>query len=357
MVKSIRAGFLGAGSIAKSHAYALDALKFYYKDIPKIERIVVASPTPESRETFANRFGFKEAIPPDEIWGRDDLDVLYILGINQTHTPQLIKAALMPSVQRIYVEKPISTSLEEMHDLETLDNRDHGKFIMVGFQYLQKSPLRQALAHWRSGAFGEPVHFRAEYLHSSYLDPAYREARQQRIAPAPINGALVDLGSHIISLIIAFLGNALVVKSASAKSTIDTVNVDSDLCTTALLEESTSGAVGTLTASRISAGTGDHLSLEIRGTRGALIFNTSQPDMYESFLPDEGWRRHEVSSDYKPDSKFPSGYSPSGWLRALIHNHYLFLGGKPGISFLPDLAHGIQAQKLLLQITDLILKG
>jgi predicted dehydrogenase len=354
MVKNLRAGFLGAGAIAQSHAYALDALKYYYKDIPTVEKTVVASPTPESRESFAERFGFSEAIPPDEIWERDDLDMLYILGPNQTHTTQLLQAVEVPAIQRIYIEKPISISLDEVHALEALDKSKHGKFILVGFQYLQKSPVRQALAHWRSGVFGSPVHFRVEYLHGTYLDPVYREAHRERLVPAPVNGALVDLGSHIISLLIAFLGDGLTVKSAAATVTVDGTTIDTDLCTTALLEDSSFGAAGTLTASRVSAGTKDQLILEIRGTHGALVFDTSQPDIYKSYIVDEGWRKHEKFGDYMPDSKFPSANAPSGWLRALVHNHYLFLGGKPGISFLPDLAHGIQVQKLLLQIVELI---
>jgi len=356
MSECVRVGFLGAGGIAQSHAYALDVLKYFYKDAPAVMKTVVASPRSESRESFAARFGFAEAIPPDEIWKRDDLDTLYILGPNQTHAPQLLKAAEIPSIKRIYVEKPICVSLEEIKELETLNRGEHEKSILIGFQYLHKSPLRQALAHWRSGAFGSPVHFHTEYLHSSFLDLTYRQKRPQRLLPTPINGAAVDLGSHVLSLLTAFLGDHLTVKYAAASNSFEDVPADSDLCTTALLEETLSGAVGTMTASRISAGAGDHLSLEIRGTRGAITFDTSQPDCYESYLPEEGWRRHEVLSDYLPVSRFPSKYVPSGWLRPLVHNHYLLLGGEVGISFLPDLTHGLRVQKLLQQISDFILK-
>jgi predicted dehydrogenase len=356
MSKTFRIGFLGAGGIAQAHAYALDALKYYYKDAPQFTKAVVASPTPKSREGFAVRFGFEEAIPPEAVWERDDLEALYILGPNHTHTPQLLKAAQIPNIKRIYVEKPIGTSRQDIAELETLEKSDHGKFIMMGFQFLQKSPIRHALVHWREDDFGDPVHFKAEYLHSSYLNPAYRQKRQDRLLPIPINGAAADLGSHILSLLTAFLGDSLVVKSAASGGEFADVPHDTDLCTITLLEETTSGAVGTVTASRVSAGAGDQLSLELRGKRGAIAFDTSQPDVYESYLPDEDWRRHEIQSDYLPASKFPSDYLPSGWLRALVHNHYLFLGGNREINFIPDLSHGIQVQRLLQQIADFILK-
>jgi len=357
MQQPLRIGFLGAGGIAQAHAYALDALKYYYPDAPEINKIAVASPTYESRTGFAERFGFNEALSPEQIWQREDLDTLYLLGPNETHTPQLLRAVKIPTIKRIYVEKPIGISRQEILSLEDLNTSQHDKIIMVGFQYLQKSPLRKALRHWQSGVFGEPVHFSAEYLHSSYLDRAYRQKHPDRLKPIPVNGAAADLGAHSLSLLTAFLGNTLIILDAFASGNYPDVPEQSDLCTTALIEEPTSGAIGTLVASRVSPGTGDHFSLEIYGARGTLIFTTKHPDSYQTFLPDVGWQRHEVNSDYQPASKFPSDYAPSGWLRAMVHNHYLFLGGDSGISFMPDLTHGIQVQRLLQQIAENILSG
>ena len=355
MSKPICVGFLGAGGIAQSHAYALDTLKYYYKDFPDIEKVVVASPTPSSREAFAKRFGFQEAVAPDEIWGRDDINSLFIAGPNHTHTPQLLKAASMPSIERIYLEKPIAISQEEIDQLEILDASNHGKFIMVGFQFLQKSAIRKAIYHWHSGVFGDPIHFRIEYLHSSYLSPAYRNKKKDRLLPIPLYGAAADLGSHALSMLTAFLGNHLVVQDAAASGFMDDVPENSDLCTTVLLEDITTRAIGTMVASRVSAGTGDLMRVELWGRRGTILFGTSQPDLYRSFLPEEGWVTHHVKSDYMPDSKFPSDYTPSGWLRALVHNHYLFLDADPGISFVPDLEHGIVVQRLVQDIAEHIL--
>ncbi len=351
----IRVGFLGAGGFARVHAYALETLKYYYDSTPKIEKVWVASPTPTSREAFAARFNFQQALHPESVWERQDIDTLFILGSNHTHTPHLLLAADTASIKRIYVEKPIGTSPGDIQALEVLNSHSHGKFIMTGFQFLQKSALREALAHWRHGIFGKPCHFRAEYLHSSYLDPAYRQKQSDKLAPIPINGAAADLGSHALSLLIAFLGNNLKVKAAAKSGGYDDVPVNSDLCTTALLEETSSGAIGTMVASRISPGTGDRLILEIFGSLGALLFDTAKPDCYQSYLPEQGWRCHETMSNYLPGSKFPSDYVPSGWLRALIHNHYLFLGGESGISVIPDLAHGISVQKLLQATSEAVL--
>ncbi len=352
MESTFRIAFLGAGGIAHAHAYALDNLHYYYADAPSFEKVIVASPTPASREAFAKRFGFSVAMHPNDIWNREDIDTLYILGTNETHTEQLLRAIKKPNIKRIYIEKPIATSKGELAELEAIDISELDKFIMVGLQYLQKSAIRKAIDHWRTGVFGVPVHFRVEYLHSSYLDPAYRKKNYTRFQQIPRNGAAVDLGPHILSLLLAFLGENLSVKSAFASGYFDDVPPNSDLCTTAIIEDRTSGAVGTFLASRISQGTGDHLSIDIYGTQGSLRFNTNMPDTYETYNPQGGWQRHEPMSDYLPSSKFSSIYVPSGWLRALVHNHYLFLGGTPSISFIPDLKHGILVQKLIQEIAE-----
>ena len=61
-----RIAFIGAGGIANAHAYALSALPFYYEDAPKFVLAAVSSVRSESRENFADRFGFAEALSTDE---------------------------------------------------------------------------------------------------------------------------------------------------------------------------------------------------------------------------------------------------------------------------------------------------
>jgi len=42
MVKEkVIAGFIGAGGIARSHAFALNSLKYYYNDAPDVEPAAV----------------------------------------------------------------------------------------------------------------------------------------------------------------------------------------------------------------------------------------------------------------------------------------------------------------------------
>ena len=58
-------GFLGAGGIARAHAYALNSLKFYYPEIPEIEFEAVCSARKESRDAFAAKYEFKNSLSLD----------------------------------------------------------------------------------------------------------------------------------------------------------------------------------------------------------------------------------------------------------------------------------------------------
>jgi len=39
-------GFIGAGGIARSHAYSLNSLRYFYNYAPEVEREAVCSATP-----------------------------------------------------------------------------------------------------------------------------------------------------------------------------------------------------------------------------------------------------------------------------------------------------------------------
>ena len=89
-------------------------------------------------------------------------------------------------------------------------------------------------------------------------------------------------------------------------------------------------------------------------TKCAFRLTTKHPDVLE-FYPDGSggeWQSIYCGSDYLPITKFPSMSMPSGWLRSLIHAHYLFFGGKDESAFLPDMSHGLTVQRLVRQTAE-----
>lgn len=345
-------GFIGAGGIARSHAYALNSLKYYYSTVPEIVFEAVCSERKNSSDDFARKYHFNQSLTLDEFVNHSKINTVFILGPNKVHFEHLNLALSMPSVERIYLEKPVCSNLEEEREM-ILQARKSKKIIQVGFQYLQTASVREALSFWHSGKLGKAIHFDLKYYHGDYLKQSYREARVTRLTPAPDGGAMADLGSHGISLLMAFLGEDLQISSAIQAGTFADVPADSDLFSLISLYHPETRAAGTMSASRISSGTGDLVSLEIYAEKGMLRYSSHSVDYFEYYLEETAqWTRQVVGSNYVPISSFPSGHVPPGWLRSMVHAHYLFLDGVDAKAFVPDLKHGLAVQRLVRETAD-----
>ncbi|MEF8809501.1 MAG: Gfo/Idh/MocA family oxidoreductase [Bacteroidales bacterium] len=348
-MNKIKAGFIGAGGIAKAHAYALQALKFYYPDSPEIELKAVTSARESSRSEFAKKYGFEKALDLKSFINDGEINTVFILSPNNQHYVHLEAALQMKGVERIYLEKPIcSTKEEEEKIAEWLQSNSSNKKIQVGFQFLFSSPVREALNFLMEQDFGQPIHFSFTYKHTDYLKKSYREKRRSRLTSAPDGGAMADLGSHSISMLVAFLGDSLSITNALQGGAFPDVPADSDLYSEISLVDKKTGAVGNLSASRISAGMGDVLGFDMYFYNGALRYNSFYPDRFEYCLGSENqWTTVFTGSNFEPVTGFPSKHVPGGWLRALKHAHYVFLTGADSRAFMPGLEHGLEVQRLV----------
>ena len=348
-MQQIGIGFIGSGGIARAHAYALNSLKYYYDDVPRLAFESVTSSTPSSREQFAKKYHFLQAQDINHFVNNDRINAVFILGPNNVHFEHFRLALEMPEVKFIYLEKPVCASQEEEKQMKALLEKAGPEItIQVGFQFLQTASVREALKFYKSGVLGKPIHFDLKYYHGDYLQTAYREKRQTRLTPAPDGGAMADLGSHGISLLMAFFGEDLQILNALQGGDFEDVPAGSDLFSSIALVDPHTKAVGNLSASRVSAGTGDLVFLEIFGEKGALRYSSHTPGYFEYFLEDtQQWTRQEVGSNYKPLTSFPSGHVPPGWLRSMVHAHYVFLTGNDPQAFVPDLNHGLAVQRIV----------
>ena len=346
-------GFIGAGGIARSHAFSLNSLNYFYNDSPDIVLEAVCSATKKSRSSFAKRFGFVKSPDIEEFISDKKINTVFILGPNRVHYEHLKAVIEMAALKRIYLEKPVCSNPDEETAIADLIRKHPGIKIQVGFQFLFTAAVREALTFRRSGKLGKLLHFDFKYYHSDYLQKEYRDQRASRLTPAPDGGAMADLGSHAISLLLAFLGNQLRITGALQSGSFKDVIQTSDLFSLISLYDDSTKAVGTLSASRISSGTGDQLSIELFAEKGALRYSSESSDYYDYYLEETGlWNRQMVGSNYKPVSNFPSGHVPPGWLRSMIHAHYVFLTGNDPKSFIPDIEHGLAVQRLVRQTAE-----
>jgi predicted dehydrogenase len=95
------------------------------------------------------------------------------------------------------------------------------------------------------------------------------------------------------------------------------------------------GAVGTLESSRIATGSNDEYRIEIHGKKGAIKFNSMQPNFLEvydcrSSSEPIGGRRgftaiETVQRFPEPAIGFPGPKFPIGWMRPNIGNVFNFI--------------------------------
>lgn len=351
--EKVIAGFIGAGGIARSHAFSLNSLKYYYSDAPEIELAAVCSASEMSRKSFAGHYGFMKSCDLKEFVENNRIDTVFILGPNKVHYEHLQAVLGMKAIKRVYLEKPVCSTIDEEAAIRHLVELYPSVKIQVGFQYLFTAAAREALALWKSGILGKPVHFDLVYYHGDYLKKDYRKKRLSRLTPAPDGGAMADLGCHAVSLLIAFLGDRLHITGALQAGHFVDVTEESDLFSQISVYDEISLAAGTVSASRISSGSGDDLSVELYAENGALRFSSKTPDYFEYYTEKSGiWSRKLTGSNYIPLTLFPSGHVPGGWHRSMIHAHYVFLTDGSSETIIPDIEHGLQVQRLVRETAE-----
>lgn len=77
------------------------------------------------------------------------------------------------------------------------------------------------------------------------------------------------------------------------------------------------------------------------------------PDHFDYYSIDTGvWAMQFTGSNYPGISSFPSGHVPPGWLRPMVHAHYVFLKGSATEPIIPDMSHGLDVQRLVRETAE-----
>ncbi len=355
-------GIIGFGSMGRTHAFALENLKYFYRDLPfTVSLGGIFTRTKETREQAAREFGFaKVYASEDEMIADPAIDIIDITSPNIAHFETIRKAAA--AGKHIYCEKPLCISASQADEAARLA-KEAGITAQIVFNTRFLSPIMRAKQLIDEGRLGRIITFRSAYLHASCTDLA-KNAGWKQDKTVCGGGVLFDLGSHAIDLVCHLCGDF---KSIVGRSQIAhpirrgmdgsewETNADEAFYMIAELE---GGAAGTIEASKLAIGTNDNFTLEIYGERGALRFDLMEPNwlwFYDSSKPagelggESGFVKIECCGRYPaPGGIFPGVKAPIGWLRGHIGSMYAFLdavhnGKKPD----PDFEHGAYVQKIM----------
>ena len=339
MKKSLKIGLLGFGAMGKVHSYAVENLKYYYSELPFDASVIgVCTTSKEKSNSVCEKFGYKIATDnEDDLIYSPDVDIIDICTPNIYHYETLKKA--LAAGKHVYCEKPLCVSADEANEIATISEKS-ALICNIVFNNRFIAPIMRAKQLVDEGRIGRVLSFSAEYLHNSCTD-VYRPAGWKQNSDICGGGVLFDLGSHAIDLIYLLCGEFDSVNGvaqiaypqrAGADGAQWNTNADEAFYMTAKL---CSGAVGTITVSKLVNGANDDFNISIYGEKGSLKFSLMQPnflyyydatDKTPSLGGNVGYTAIECVGRYPaPGGVFPAPKAPSSWIRGHVESMYAFL--------------------------------
>lgn len=361
--KQFGVGMVGYGFMGKMHTHAYRSIPMFYDPPPVDIRLVgVCTSRAETAQRAVEHGGYEFGTTDyHQLLERDDIHIINCCTPNYLHKDLLIDA--LKAGKHVYCDKPLAISLAEAQEI--LDAAAGTDLIhQMTFEYRFIPAIMRARQLMDEGFIGEPMSFRAAYLHSGYIDPSrpmsWRIDKKQGGA-----GALFDLGSHVLDLVRYLLGECREVFATTqtfikrrpiSKGSDELVDVEVD--DLALIQmKMENGALGIVEASRIATGTNDDLRLEFHGAQGSIRFDLMEPEwlyVYDNRLESDpiggmrGYTRIETVHRYPQPAVFPGAKCTLGWTRFHIACMYNFLSNlASGKESQPTLYDGFKVQEIM----------
>jgi predicted dehydrogenase len=328
--RKLRMGLVGGGGGFVGRVHVLAATL----DNRAVLAAGALSSDPARARSLAPDFG----IPPERAYGcyqemiaseaplpaSERIDFVSIATPNHTHFN--IARTFVEGGFNVLCDKPMTFNLEQAEELAGIVERASVVFA-VTHNYTGYPLVRQARDMVRGGELGEIHAARVGYLQGSLY--RRRTPEQQRRfawktdpARAGLSGCFGDIGIHAYNLVRFITG--LVPAQVSCHLRIFSPEGRLDDYGTAVLRFE-NGALGTVTASRVSHGRENDLWIEIDGANGSLEWHQEEPNkmwLRVNGQPHRLYTRdpaaHPTPSAARLSCRLPAGH-PEGFLEAFAN--------------------------------------
>ena len=315
MTNTIRIGLIGAGYMGKAHTIACKSVRSIFNTelTPVCELICTSSE--EGAARCARELGWNRATGD---WRKlvNDPNVDAIMVATPPHTHKEIVLAALALGKPVFCEKPLGFSAAESLALAEAAEAA-GVANMVGFNYIRTPASQLARQIIEAGEIGEIIHVQAEHVEDYLHDPRAQASWRTRAATATRAGALADVGSHLINLVLRLAGpvdrlvadmNVVHAHRDGPKGREAVENDDQGN----LMLRFASGALGALTFSRVAAGRKMGYTYRITGTKGAIAFdqeNQNELWLYDASRPAQrqGFQRLLIGPSHPDYLAFSQG--------------------------------------------------
>lgn len=351
-MKTLGIGLIGYGFMGKVHTYAYKTIPFYYDSPPcNIKLVGICSRSETNRLKAVEQGGYIfQTSNYTDLLKRDDIQIINCCLPNYMHKEVVI--ASLKSGKHVYCDKPLALNLTEAKEIYDISKKSGLKTQMV-HQYRYIPAIIRAKQLIEEGFLGEIFSFRTVYLHPSCV--IQRKTYSWKAEYDKVGGGvLVDLGSHLIDLLLFLLGDFKKVNGTLKNFTSKDKRTD-DLAITNI--EMANGAIGTLEASKMATGTNDEFRIEIHGKKGAMKFNSMDPNWLEVYDNTEagnpiggnkGFKKIETVQRYPEAPGIPMPKFSIGWIRYHVACLYSFLDAiVNNKKTSPDFEEGLKVQRIM----------
>lgn len=251
---TLRIGVVGFGKMGLVHAGILNALSASsVSSIAEKEGVM----TRLARKLLPDLRFYSDVV---EMVSQENLDAVYVTTPISYHLSVVEDIASSGKKIGVFVEKPLAGNYGEAERLREIASR-HGLLTMLGFQKRFSPIFRKAREMLSGGVIGEVDSFQAY----SYVSGVFAEGKGWRFKAAQ-GGALLDLGPHLIDLLLWFFGEPVQVEG----STRSIYSSEVDDSARGVLTFG-SGLVGSFDVSWSAAGYRlPEIGIRVTGSNGAL---------------------------------------------------------------------------------------
>lgn len=186
----LNAAFIGCGAIAQKKHLPLA------QEDPNLHIKALFNPTREKAEACKATFGNPDTVvaaSAEDIFSRDDIDVVFISSPNHTHADYTIAA--LQSGKSVICEKPMALTSEQAKAMLDASVR-HGRLLHVSFQNRYSYQAQYAKRLIEEGFLSE-IYYAKAYALRRRAVPTWGITTNKALQGG---GPLIDIGSHAIDL-------------------------------------------------------------------------------------------------------------------------------------------------------------
>ncbi len=330
MKRTLNVGMIGYNFMGKAHSNAWrQAGRFF--DLPAdVVLHTVCGRTLSGVEKTAQRFGWaKTSTDWKSVVADPEIDIIDICTPTDSHHP--IALAAIANGKAVMCEKPLGMDLAQCEEMARAAE-EAGVVNMVCHNYRRIPAIAFAKAMIERGDLGDRIyHYRARYAQDWIADPNFPLVWRLQAGIAGL-GTLGCIGSHIIDL-----GRYLVGDYAEVSGMMETFVKERPLLAEAgegltasgaaqtgpvTVEDAANwigrfknGATACMEATRFAYGRKNHITLEINGSGGSLVFDFEDMNRLKYYRADDpqglqGFRDILVTDGSHPyiEAWWPAGH-------------------------------------------------